>query len=144
MQWFKRFCCVGCLLILFFVLFGVSSCGSMRKTKTVIETVTKIDTVIVIKPDTVIKTVQVYFHDSARIENNYSIARSYYSPEKQKIVLTLQAKPFSVLVTMTHHKIEKIKEVIRKPSLSSGLIIAILFFVFGFAAYYGVKNVLKL
>jgi hypothetical protein len=74
------------------LLLGVSSCGSMRKTKTVTVTqiLKQVDTVIVVRHDTTIKVKEVTIHDTAKIETPLLRAWSYYSPEKQKIVLKVQ------------------------------------------------------
>ena len=80
------------------LLLGVSSCGIMRKTKTITTTqiLKQVDTVIVIKHDTTIKVKEVTIHDTAKIETPLVSAQSYYSPEKQKIVLKVQAHNESV------------------------------------------------
>ncbi len=99
-----------CLLLFVFALFmlGSSSCATMKKTKTTTTTEVKIlvDTVIVFKHDTVpIKVTgdltrydsvsQKIVHDTVTVENKTAIAKSYYNPSNQKIVLTLQGKTFS-------------------------------------------------
>jgi hypothetical protein len=127
----------GVLWLSLLLLFGVYSCGSMRRiqTRNTIETITKIDTVIKVKVDTMIKKVTVYFHDSARIENHYSIARSYYDTTKQKIVLTLQAKPFSIPVLVNQRKteVQETKETDRKQFII-GYIMFLIILIFIIAA----------
>jgi hypothetical protein len=82
------------ILCLLFVLssLGFVSCGIMRKTKTITTTqiLKQVDTVIVVKHDTAIQVKEVLIHDTAKIETPLVSAQSYYSPEKQKIVLKVQ------------------------------------------------------
>jgi hypothetical protein len=97
----------GLLLFALFI-FGLGSCASVKKTQTTTTTEIKrlVDTVIVFKHDTVpikvtgdlsrydsIKNIVV--HDTVTVENKTAIAKSYYNPSNQKIVLTLQGKTFT-------------------------------------------------
>jgi hypothetical protein len=94
----------------FVVLFSVFffGCSAMKKTKTVTvtETLIKIDTVIKIKTDTILKVQYVTLHDTAIIENKTSIAKSYFSTSKQRIVLELKGKSFDVPITVFKKVIE--------------------------------------
>lgn len=109
------------LFLLTLLLFGLFSCArKMIQTKTITETVIRIDTVIKIKNDTVLKKQYITIHDTAILENNTSIARSYFSTAKQKIVLELKGKNYSVPVTVYKavKKVEDKKEVIPTKKMS--------------------------
>ena len=107
------------ILCSLFVLlsFGFVSCGIMRKTKTITTTqiLKQVDTVIVIKHDTTIKVKEVTIHDTAKIETPLVSAQSYYSPEKQKIVLKVQTHnesvPIKIKETTNQTVTENIKTV---------------------------------
>jgi hypothetical protein len=89
----------------------------MRKTKTITTTqiLKQVDTVIVIKHDTTIKVKEVTIHDTAKIETPLVSAQSYYSPEKQKIVLKVQTHnesvPIKIKETTNQTVTENIKTV---------------------------------
>lgn len=78
------------------------SCSSAKKFKTNIETitVTKIDTVIKFIPDTFLITKLVPIYDTAFIENESAIAKSYFDTIAHKIVLTLKGKVIDVPVVI--------------------------------------------
>lgn len=78
------------------------SCSVGKKARTITETVTviKIDTVIKFVPDTVLKLVSVLIQDTAEIETESAIARSYFNIKTQKIELTLKGKIIDVPVIM--------------------------------------------
>jgi hypothetical protein len=103
-------------LFLLLVLLGLFSCSTMKKTKSHIrtETITRIDTVIVYKPDTIPVIKTVLLHDTAVIENKEAVARSYYSVTKNKIVLELKMKSFDIPLratkTVTTNQDKKIVE----------------------------------
>ena len=80
-------------------LFG---CFGQRKiqTRTITTTVIRIDTIIKIQNDTILKMQTVTLRDTAILENQTSIARSYFSTQKQKIVLELKGKSFDVPITV--------------------------------------------
>ena len=82
-------------------------------------TVTKIDTVVKIVRDTVLKTVSVTIHDTAKIENELSFARSYYDIKTQKIKLELKNKPFNVPVQLQKTQFVKQKEIIKQPDITT-------------------------
>ena len=94
------------------LLLGVSSCGIMRKTKTITTTQVQlqIDTVIVIKHDTIPLIKEVMIHDTAKIETPLVSAQSYYSPEKQKIVLKVQTHNESVPIKINQTTTQTVKE----------------------------------
>ena len=95
----------GLLLVL--LLPGLFGCCATKKLKTEITTVTitKIDTVIQIKTDTVTKIKEVIYTDTAVIESDYGVARSYLDTVHRKIILSLTGKNFAVPV-----KIDQIRE----------------------------------
>jgi hypothetical protein len=109
------------LNLLFLVLLSVFffGCFGTKKTKTitVTETKIKIDTIIKIQNDTIIKYQTVTIHDTAILENNTSIARSYFSQSKQRIVLELKGKSFDVPVSIykSVKQVAKEKETVREP-----------------------------
>lgn len=94
------------------LLLGVSSCGIMRKTKTITTTQIQlqVDTVIVIKHDTIPLIKEVTIHDTAKIETPLVSAQSYYSPEKQKIVLKVQTHNESVPIKINQTTTQTVKE----------------------------------
>lgn len=85
-----------CLLLL--LLF--SSCCAFKKTRTETITITKVDTVIKVVRDTVLRTVSVPLYDTAYIETDVAVARSYYNVKTQKIDLQLKGKVFDVPVQL--------------------------------------------
>jgi hypothetical protein len=93
------------------LLFGLSSCGIMKKTKTITitETVIKIDTIIKIKVDTVPIVKTAYIIDTVRFENNYVRAKSYINLQTQKITLELTGKNFGVPIKINSSVTEKVK-----------------------------------
>jgi hypothetical protein len=121
-------------LALLYCCFSLSGCAGFKKVQTVTITTTKIkiDTVILIKTDTVKLFQSVYLTDTAKLENKTSVAKSYFSTEKKRIVLELSGKPFNVPVTIykqvEQKQTEKIKEV--KPVLTVGSKITIYIFSF--------------
>lgn len=115
----------GLLLVLLWpFLFG---CCASKKLRTEIKevTITKIDTVIKIKTDTVTKIKEVFYIDTAKIENDYSIAKSYLDTVHKKLVLTLTGKNFSVPI-----KIDQIKESnIKKSETEKKILPGTIFFI---------------
>jgi len=108
------------LSVLLLLCLLCQSCFLSKKSKTTTETitVTKIDTVVKIVRDTVLKTVSVTIHDTAKIENELSFARSYYDIKTQKIKLELKNKPFNVSVQLQKTQFVKQKEIIKEPDIS--------------------------
>lgn len=103
----KSFIYVFVLLLLLFF----SSCGILRRrTITVTETITKIDTIIKVVYDTAIVIKEAKITDTVIIENKTVIARSYYNPVKNKIVMEVKGKIFDVPVQITQHRIETKKD----------------------------------
>lgn len=107
-----------------------NGCGLLRnisKTKDKTRTVTEIfiDTNIVLIFDTVPVYNTVLISDTAFIENKTAIAKSYFNPGLNKIVLELKGKQFTVPVKFhkKETKTETIKQTESKPK--SLLIIAI-------------------
>lgn len=88
------------LVVLLFAFFY--GCSGMKKiqTRTITETVIRLDTIIKIQNDTILKIQYITLHDTAILENNTSIARAYFSTAKQRIVLELKGKSFDVPVTV--------------------------------------------
>jgi len=119
------------------LLVGVFGCGSMTKqTKTTTtESVIRVDTIIVVKTDTVTKYERVPIYDTAYIENKQAIARSYYSPDEKKIVLSLKLKPLSVPVTISQKKTETV--VLKTKEVKKRTRIPLLVCVTLLAAFYG-------
>jgi hypothetical protein len=114
MKWYSK------LSLAVFVCFLFYGCASWKKvtTRTVTTTVIRIDTIIKIQTDTILKIQSVTLHDTAIVENNSAIARSYFSVSKQRIVLELKGKTFDVPVSV-YKKVEQVeskkeKEVIPK------------------------------
>lgn len=81
-------------------------------------TVIKVDTIVRVVRDTVLKTVSVTLHDTAFIDNELSSARSYYDIKTQKIKLELKNKPFNVPVQLQKTQYVKQKEIIKEPDIS--------------------------
>jgi len=107
----------GYCLLLLFLLLVVSSCSSLKKVKTVtIETI-KIDTIVKIKIDTITITKTSSITDTIKIENTTSVARSYYNPVSNRIVLELTGKVFDVPVQMLKETKTKTKTVERKSNV---------------------------
>jgi len=96
MKWNLKLLLVVLLPVFFFGCFGMKKI----KTVTVTETVIRIDTIIKIQTDTILKIQTVTLHDTAILENNTAIARSYFSTSKQRIVLELKGKTFDVPITV--------------------------------------------
>ena len=118
----------------------------MERTKTKIQTITitKIDTIIKIIPDTVTIKRYVTITDTAKIETKTANAKAYFSPIKNKIVLELKLKPFDVPVKLSKKVTEnkKTNEVKRtKPYewiISFFILIGLIF-----TGYYGFKEINK-
>lgn len=112
--------CLLLLLLSLFLCLFLSSCGVLKKlrNKSEVTVITKIDTVIIIKKDTVPKIVKVTLHDTAFVENTVASAKSYFDTTLQKIVLSLKGKVFIVPVKESKITITKadIKTVDRKPN----------------------------
>jgi hypothetical protein len=102
MKW-KIFISSVMLSLLLYVFLSFASC-SIMKTKTIerviTETVIKIDTVIKVKTDTTVLIRYVRITDTAFIETPQAKAKSYFSTQKQRIVLELNNKPVSVPVSI--------------------------------------------
>jgi hypothetical protein len=92
--------CLQRLLFFLFLGFVFISCGSLKKSKTITETVTitLIDTVIKVVRDTftVVKTVTIT--DTAIVENTLSRAVSFINPVTGKLTLQLTGKIFDLPV----------------------------------------------
>ena len=105
---------VGLFYLSFVLLFFYSCCSSKKFTSTTrTETITKIDTMLIVKTDTIPKIVKVFIHDTARIETERVKTISYYDTTLHKIVLKLQEKSFLVPLTIYKKEItnQKIKTV---------------------------------
>jgi hypothetical protein len=99
------------------LLLSCSGCCTLRRSRTITTTITKIDTVIIVKRDTVPLVTYVPVHDTAYLENSTATARSYYDTTLKKIALVLTGKVFSVPVVMTKTETVKEKVTERKTSL---------------------------
>jgi hypothetical protein len=92
--------CLQRLLFFLFLGFVFISCGSLKKSKTITETVTitRIDTIIQVVRDTftVVKTVTIT--DTAIVENTLSRAVSFINPVTGKLTLQLTGKIFDLPV----------------------------------------------
>lgn len=98
------------LLVLSLLL---SSCGILRrKTITTTETITRLDTVIIIRRDTITKEIRGEIHDTLRLENIMSVAKTYYDTTNKKMVLSLRGKTFAVPLSIYKKEVttESIKE----------------------------------
>lgn len=134
MRWYSKLFLAAFVCCLFF------GCASWKKTRTQTQTVTttviRIDTIIKIKTDTILKVQEVMLHDTAIVENEHAVARTYYSTTKQRIVLELKGKNFNVPVTI-YKKVEQVKNekskevVVKKKNffwyILAGLIIVIIY-----------------
>jgi len=102
-------CLFYCLLLSFLFCFG--SCGSLKKMRTISETVTitKIDTVIKYIPDTVPIIKEKFIYDTVTIETPETIARSYIDIVHKKIILSVTGKIIDIPV-----QAEKIQSTIIK------------------------------
>jgi hypothetical protein len=103
-------------LSLFFLLLSglLSGCCSMKKTKTVTETVVKIDTIVKIKQDSIpiIKTEKLT--DTVFYENKFIRTKSFVNLQTQKITLQLQNKSFDIPVKMSESKKQTVTDVTRE------------------------------
>ena len=116
MKWI-RILNLSLVLVLCVLFYGCF--GSRRiQTRTITETLIRIDTVIKIQNDTILKTQTVTLHDTAILENTTTVARSYFSTQKQRIVLELKGKPYDVPITVykSVKQIEQKKEKIPSDS----------------------------
>jgi hypothetical protein len=122
------------ILLVFSVvlLLSVSCCG-LKKIQTTTITVTKIDTLIKVVKDTVLKTVSVPFYDTAYIETETAFAKSYFNVKTQKIDLQLKGKIFEVPVQL--QKTTYIKEKVTERKTTFGMwlymFVVLLIFLFG-------------
>ena len=109
------------LVLLAVPLLLLSGCLSKKKLiKTETTTVTKVDTIIKVVKDTVLKTVSVPFYDTAYIETETATARSFYNVNTQKIELSLKGKVFDVPVKLHRTEYIKQKEIIKEPVINLG------------------------
>jgi len=104
------------LLGLVLLLICFSSCGSIKKSRTITktETIIKIDTIVKIRIDTVIKYAEAPLADTVYIENKVAKAKSYIDPVKKKIVLELKGKTFDVPIMIDKKVIETKKEIVKE------------------------------
>jgi len=141
MKW-KIFCYLPLLFIFFSC--GLPSCCSTKKiqTRTITETKIKIDTIIKIKNDTILKIQTVTLHDTAILENKTMVARSYFSTQKQRIVLELKGKNFDVPVTIYKYvkQVEEKKEKIKEPLIKIQFIVWLLILVLVYFIWKDRKN----
>lgn len=87
------------LFILALVLLFTSSCAILKRrviTKT--ETVIKVDTVIIVKRDTIPIVKTGYIHDTIKIENSTSRVVAFFDVVAGKYVVKLTGKPFTIPV----------------------------------------------
>jgi hypothetical protein len=117
-------------LLLIITILISASCSTSKKFKTITETitVTKIDTVIKYVPDTTKHIAIVPIQDTAEIETESAIARSYFNVKTQKIELTLKGKIIDVPVVIDQVITTKENKtsVERKPVFSNYLLAVML------------------
>lgn len=121
------------LLSLLLLLLFICSCGSMKRTTTQTVTIIQIDTIVQVVKDTVIKSVSVPLYDTAYIETEIAVARSFYNVKTQKIELSLKGKVFDVPVKLQRTQYIKTKDVSRETTWGMWLylIVVLLIFLFG-------------
>lgn len=116
------------LVLLAVLLLLQSSCLSKKrliKTETI--TVTKVDTIIKVVRDTVLKTVSVPLYDTAKVETETAIAKSFYNISTQKIELQLKGKIFDVPVQLQKTQYIKQKEKIKEFSTTKAICYSFVF-----------------
>lgn len=116
--------------VLYLLLLSLlSSCGIFRnftKTVTKTEVITKIDTIYKVKIDTVTITKEAYLTDTVVIENTVAVARSYYNPVKNKIVVELRGKVFDLPIKINQRTFTDQKIIKKEPSLKSVYIVLLI------------------
>jgi hypothetical protein len=125
-----------CLLLFVLLLFSGCCTSKRLRTTTRVETITKIDTFLIVKRDTVpvIKTGTV--HDTIFLENSTARVVAYYDLLKEKYVVKLTGKPFEVKFKIDQRTITltKIKNIEKENKLIipifTGLFMMLLFIVF--------------
>ena len=115
------------------VLLLSSSCFLSKRSRTTTETttITRVDTIIKVVRDTVLKTVSVPLYDTAYIQSETSETRAYYNVKTQRIDLQLKGKTFDVPVQLVKTQYIKQKDVSQNYS-KSFMITGILFFLIFF------------
>ena len=103
----KKILLYGILVTLLF-----PGCCIFRKTRTV-ETISRIDTVIIVRVDTLERVVSVPVYDTAYIETTTGNAISYIDTTMKKLVLKFTGHSFAVPVQMYQTTIRT--EEIKKP-----------------------------
>jgi hypothetical protein len=120
----------------------LSSCCVFRKvkTKTVTETIIKVDTVIQVRKDTITLVKTVTLHDTAFLENEVAKAKSYYDSTTHKITLQLTGKPFGV--PFTYYKRTIAKEIVKEkiPEQKSLIVFALFLMGFTLLVLLSIKN----
>lgn len=130
--------CLQRLLFFLFLGFVFISCGSLKKSKTITETVTitRIDTIIQVVRDTftVVKTVTIT--DTAIVENTLSRAVSFINPVTGKLTLQLTGKIFDLPVKAEIIQTRKTesRDNERKPVFSGYLLAVMLGILFALLA----------
>ena len=133
----------GYLLVLVLLLLFTSSCAILkRRVITLTETILQIDTLILIKRDTIPIIKTGYIHDTIKVENSTSRVVAYFDVIQGKYVVTLTGKPFTVPIKIKQHTmtITKVTETKRKSKwfvwlmIGSGITICI---------YTAIKNIRK-
>jgi len=131
------------LSLLALLLLFTSSCAILKRrviTKT--ETILQVDTLILIKRDTIPIIKTGYIHDTIKIENSTSRVVAYFDVIQGKYVVALTGKPFTVPIKIKQHTmtITKVTETKRKSKwfvwlmIGSGITICI---------YTAIKNIRK-
>lgn len=90
------------------------SCSLQRKSFQTIQTITKIDTIIRIVKDTVVKTKESLITDTVFIENEVARAKSFVNKATGTLVIQLQGKPFEVPVIAERKVTATNKEITKK------------------------------
>lgn len=126
------------VLIIFFI-----GCSPVKKTKTITETVERVDTIIVYRPDTTIIEKSVFFMDTVFIETESSVSRAYFDLKKKNIVLQVRNKPIPIELSYVKKTIttESVKEVEQNSKFRLGFILGISFiilitFLYGWVSKY--------
>ena len=106
-----------CLLL----LYSTGGCSICRRTITHTERIIDIDTVIIVRTDTiervgVVPLLDIISGDTLKVESSTSVARTYFNVHTNKIELTLTGKNFAVPVKIQSVVKEKVVE--RQPKFN--------------------------
>ena len=100
----KRLISLSKLLVFLALFVSLHGCGIVRKkTKTITETIIKIDTILIYKHDTIPIIKKAYLHDTIKIENSSSKVIVYVDTTLHMIVAKLEGKPLSIPIIINSH-----------------------------------------